>query len=89
MTGNGLCSFDLVKRAQARSSLATGDEIASAATALLNQCVHGGNGQGGIALNIGKSAMKPSAKRPTTQGLPFSRSSQDIHPDQTQAPIVT
>jgi len=55
--GDGFCSFDLVKHGQAHSTTATDDEIVSAATALINRCVLRGDGQGGIASNIGKHAF--------------------------------
>jgi len=53
--GDGLYTFNIVKKGSDLYDLPTALEIQVAAVSLLNLCVKHGGGRGGIATNIGKS----------------------------------
>ena len=69
-TGNGFCTFDIIRHGRRGNSLATGQELLSAGVALLTQCVGSRNGQAGIATNIGTN-FSCLQKSPQTEELPF------------------
>lgn len=53
MIGDGRCVFDIVMKGTAPHETTTGQEIARAASELLNECVRDQRGQAGVASNIG------------------------------------
>lgn len=58
--GDGLCTFDIVKKGSRNYELATALEIQAAAVSLLNFCVKDRGGQGGVAVNIGARIQERS-----------------------------
>jgi hypothetical protein len=52
--GDGLCTFNIVKKGSDLYDLSTALEMQAAAVSLLNLCGKDVGGRGGIATNIGK-----------------------------------
>ena len=53
ISSDGRCAFNIVEDNQYLFALATANELAMAATTLLNTCVRNGGGKGGIVTNTG------------------------------------
>ncbi|KAL8635813.1 MAG: hypothetical protein Q9228_006735 [Teloschistes exilis] len=53
VSGNGLCTIDIVKKGTAEFDMSSGPELSRAMWKLINQCVRDEGGQGGVASNIG------------------------------------
>lgn len=56
-TGDGFCTWDIIRTGGAPYSLVTGNELVAAATQMLDECVRDNRGMGGIATHIGAWAL--------------------------------
>ncbi|KAK4694687.1 hypothetical protein P7C71_g2938, partial [Lecanoromycetidae sp. Uapishka_2] len=66
--GDGLCTFDIVKKGSDAYALATALEIQAAAVSLLNLCLKDRGGQGGVAVNVGVGGNVGVILRPYDPG---------------------
>ncbi|KAI4235597.1 MAG: hypothetical protein LQ352_008078 [Teloschistes flavicans] len=53
ISGNGVCTIDIVRKGTADFDTTSGPELSRAMWKLINQCVRDEGGQGGVASNIG------------------------------------
>ncbi|KAL8686395.1 MAG: hypothetical protein Q9218_007136 [Villophora microphyllina] len=56
ISGNGVCTIDIVKKGTADFEVTSGAELSRATWKLINKCVRDEGGRGGVASNIGRSA---------------------------------
>ncbi|KAL8664201.1 MAG: hypothetical protein Q9202_003279 [Teloschistes flavicans] len=54
ISGNGVCTIDIVRKGTADFDTTSGPELSRAMWKLINQCVRDEGGQGGVASNIGE-----------------------------------
>lgn len=54
---DGLCAIDIIEKLGVISDISTGEEIARAASLVLNLCVKGHNHLGGIAVDVGEQGL--------------------------------
>lgn len=64
VSGDGVCTFDVIIRGRNPSDITSGGELARSAWKLMNECVRDQGGQGGIVTGIGRAGSIAITVRP-------------------------